>query len=441
MLSACDSDAPAPDLDPTTDAAPTPDLGDSTGGSQGTDGNPPDAADEMDALPDDAGTPDARPPEPPPPALPARMGVAGLAAPGNVAVLAERADMEWSLLRAERRGDGALDVDAILDRVDCVVLPGGADIDPAVYGETPDPTVRLISEARAELDFAVLQGALDRRMPILGLCLGGQELNVLLGGALVQDIPSEVDGHLDHRQNHRIEIVPGTLMDSLYAVDALEIYSNHHQAAEDGPGLADGLRVAARSADGVVEAFEAEDRETFPFVFGTQYHPEQQLDTGLHDGLIAGFKAACLDYQAQHPRAAGGPDHGTVWDYGACHNDAGPGVCLDVGECADRGGVSGPGPCAGPAHIQCCSAVACVTGAGLPGECFSTDLCDQLGGARERWLCPGNSEVECCLQSVRCALRDGTPGRCEATAACDARGGRREAGLCPGPRDIQCCDG
>ncbi len=331
------------------------------------------------------------------PLLPPRMGIAGLAPPGNVAAMAERGGIEWSLLRPHRTAAGEIDVDRLLDGVDCLVLPGGDDIDPAMYGEEPHPTVRLISEARAELDFAVLRGALDRRMPILGLCLGGQELTVALGGSLVQDIPSEVPDPLDHRAIHRVDFVEGTLMAELYGGQPRDIFSNHHQAADEAD-MGRGLRVSARSADGVVEAFEASDRMTYPFVIGTQYHPERQLESGSHDGLIEGFRDACLAYQAAHPRMPSPPDHGESWDYGACQSDDGPGVCLDVADCAGRGGTSAPGFCPGPAEIQCCSGVTCVDGSGQGGECFATDLCDQLERVRVPWLCPGDDSVQCCLE-------------------------------------------
>lgn len=334
--------------------------------------------------------------------LPPRVGIAGLSPPGNVAAMAERGGLEWSLLRAHRTPAGEIDVDRLLDEVDCLVVPGGADIDPAVYGEPRHPTVDLISAARAEFDFAVLQAALDRRMPVLGLCLGGQMITVARGGSLVQDIPSEVPQPLDHRSVHDIEVVDGTLLASLYgpalsAAGTLEIFSNHHQAA-DGADLGAGLRVAARSADGVVEAFEAIDRVDYPFLVGTQYHPERQLDSGQHDGLIEGFRAACLAYQAVHPRAPSEPDHGDDWDYGACQSDQGPGVCLDVVDCAGRGGRASPGFCPGPAEVQCCAGVTCVSGSGHPGECFAAELCDQLGRVRVPWLCPGDRTVQCCLR-------------------------------------------
>jgi hypothetical protein len=167
----------------------------STDATAGHDAHP--ASDAATASAADA---DARPPLQPP-----RLGIAGLYESGNVVSMAERGDIEWSLLRRQRQADGSLDIDAILADVDCLVLPGGADIDPARYGEDPHPTVNLISDARDEFDFAVLEEALERRMPILGLCLGGQELTVALGGRLVQDIPSEIPGAVDHRALHPIE--------------------------------------------------------------------------------------------------------------------------------------------------------------------------------------------------------------------------------------------
>lgn len=353
------------------------------------DAETPDAETTLDAGP----TPDAAPPEA---ALPPRAGIAGLAPPGNVAAMAERGGIEWSILRARRTAAGEIDVDRLLDGVDCLILPGGDDIDPAVYGEARHPTVNLISEARAELDFALLRGALERRMPILGLCLGGQELTVALGGSLVQDIPSEIDDPLDHRSVHRIDFVEGTLMAALYGGRPQDIFSNHHQAA-DPADMGQGLVVSARSADGVVEAFEIADRAAHPFAIGTQYHPERQLESGAHDGLIDGFRAACLAHQAAHPRVPTPPDHGEVWDYGACQSDDGPGVCLDVAACAERGGQSAPGFCPGPAAIQCCAGVRCVDGSGQAGDCFATDLCDQLGRTRLPFLCPGDDTVQCCL--------------------------------------------
>ena len=390
---ACDPGAGEPvDAEPADGSPLSVDAGRSSPDAEPSDTAPtgPDAT--PDPSPDAA--PDAAPPEA---RLPPRMGIAGLGPPGNVAAMAERGDIEWTRLRAERTPAGEIDVERLLDGIDCLVLPGGDDIDPALYGEAPHPTVRLISPARAELDFAVLRGALDRGLPILGLCLGGQQLTVALGGSLVQDIPSEIEAPLDHRSLHPITFVDGSLMAELYGVPALEIFSNHHQAA-DAADMGRGLRVSARSADGVVEAFEAIDRARHPFVVGTQYHPERQLESGAHDGLVAGFRAACLAYQAANPRMPSAPDHGQEWEYGACQSDVGPGVCLDVAICAERGGVAAPGFCPGPAAIQCCSDVLCVDGSGQAGECISTDLCDQRGRARVPWLCPGDSTVQCCLE-------------------------------------------
>jgi putative glutamine amidotransferase len=373
----------------------------------------------------------------PPTRLPGRVGIGGLSSPSNVTAAMDRVAMPWATIRPIYGDDGTLNMDPVLDAIDCLVMPGGGDIDPAVYGETPHPSVSLISPGRAELDFALVRGALDRRMPILGLCLGAQEINVILGGRLVQDIPSEVADHLNHRSNHSIQIVPGTMMDSIYSSPTLEIVSRHHQAAENGDGLGAGLRVAAWSADGVVEAIEAADRQAYPFLFGTQYHPEAQLDGQAHDGLWQAFAEACAAYRAAHPGRPDLPDQSE--NNLPCHSDVGPGVCLQVHGCAASEGTSSPGFCPGPADVQCCAELGCTVGGGHRGHCFAAELCRQRDHIPESGSCPGNQDVQCCLQDVDCRLADGTPGSCLQTLACDAMDGRREAGHCPGSADIQCC--
>jgi len=369
--------------------------------------------------------------------LPGRVGIGGLSSPGNVGLAMDRVGLSWDTVRPTYDEGGNLNMDPVLDAIDCLVMPGGGDIDPAIYGEDPHETVSLISPGRAALDFALIRGALDRRMPILGLCLGAQEINVTLGGRLVQDIPSEVSEHLNHRTNHRIQIVPGTMMDGLYSSSTLDVVSRHHQAAEDGDGLGAGLRVAARSADGVVEAIEAADQDVYPFLFGTQYHPESQLDSEVHDGLWRAFAEACAAYRAAHPGRVGLPEQD---EYNQpCQSDVGPGVCLETQACAAGDGISSSGFCPGPADIQCCAELRCTTDGGHGGQCYATALCDQRGGIPESGSCPGNEDVQCCLEDIDCQLGDGTEGRCLQTQACDAMGGQREAGHCPGPAAIQCC--
>ena len=199
-------------------------------------------------------------------------------------------------------------VDELLDRLDGLLLCGGPDIDPSLYGEETHPTVRKMPAERQAFDLALAREALARQMPILGICLGSQELNVLQGGAMIQDIPSEVPDALSHREldlaalrggAHDIELVPGTRVAALYETPTIRVNSAHHQASDV---MADGLTVAARSADGVVEAYE---REGYPFLIGVQFHPEMQTaPEGQHDRLFRTFVGACTDYRAARTAAS-----------------------------------------------------------------------------------------------------------------------------------------
>ena len=210
----------------------------------------------------------------------------------NVRASLVNAGTRWQHLMA----DGDYDVAAVdlLKGVDCLVLRGGNDIDPARFGERKLPSFVPLNKERESFDFALVQEALRRKMPILGICLGAQEVNVALQGDLMQDIPSEMDDELDHRQDHPIQIVPKTLVSEIYGESVL-VHSNHHQSVDN---MGSGLRVSATASDGVIEAFEAADRSQYPFLVGVQYHPEFEIGTE-HDKLFAAFRDACKEYKAQ----------------------------------------------------------------------------------------------------------------------------------------------
>lgn len=212
----------------------------------------------------------------------------------NVRASLENAGTRWKHLMAD--GDYDVAVRSLLDGVDCLVLRGGNDIDPARFGERKLPSFVPLSKERESFDFALVQEALRRKMPVLGICLGAQEVNVALKGDLVQDIPSEMDDELDHRQDHPIQTVPKTLVSEIYG-ESVMVHSNHHQSVD---AMGSGLRVSATASDGVIEAFEAADRSQYPFLVGVQYHPEFEIGTE-HDKLFAAFKDACKEYKAQRP--------------------------------------------------------------------------------------------------------------------------------------------
>ena len=169
--------------------------------------------------------------------------------------------------------------EAFLDRLGGLIVTGGAfDVDPALFGAaTRHDTVRLKTR-RTDFELAIVQGALKRDMPILGICGGEQLLAVALGGSLIQHIPDEVSNPLAHEQpnprtepGHEVSILPGTLLARIAGVERIPVNSAHHQAVKDLPA---GIKVNAVSADGVIEGIEDPTRR---FCLGVQWHPEYAI--------------------------------------------------------------------------------------------------------------------------------------------------------------------
>ncbi len=171
--------------------------------------------------------------------------------------------------------------ESYLDRIDALVVTGGAfDIDPALFGATTrHPSVTLKAE-RTAFELAVTRGALERDMPVLGICGGQQLLHVVLGGTLIQHIPDEVPGALQHEQpnprtepGHTVRVAPGTLLHRITGdAEALPVNSAHHQAAKDAT---DDIVISATAPDGVIEAIEA---PRYRFCLGVQWHPEYAIN-------------------------------------------------------------------------------------------------------------------------------------------------------------------
>lgn len=167
-----------------------------------------------------------------------------------------------------------------LDLIDGLVVTGGAfDVDPALFGaETRHESVTVKSH-RTDFEWGVAKGALDRDMPVLGICGGQQLLNVVLGGTLIQHIPDEIEAALAHEQpnprnepGHAVSVIENTLLHRIAGNVSLSVNSAHHQAVKD---VADGTVVNAVAPDGVVEGIEAPDRR---FCLGVQWHPEFSID-------------------------------------------------------------------------------------------------------------------------------------------------------------------
>ncbi|MBA3465792.1 MAG: gamma-glutamyl-gamma-aminobutyrate hydrolase family protein [Gemmatimonadaceae bacterium] len=170
---------------------------------------------------------------------------------------------------------------AILDSVAGLMLTGGGDIDPARYGERRHEKVSNVNVARDATEVALVEEARRRRTPVLAICRGIQVLNVALGGTLVQDIPSQCPGALAHDEDtprnsrsHDISVEPGSLIANAIGTGSCSVNSFHHQSVK---GLGEGLKVTARSPDGVIEGIEAEGEDWW--VLAVQWHPEEMTDS------------------------------------------------------------------------------------------------------------------------------------------------------------------
>ena len=171
------------------------------------------------------------------------------------------------------------EIDQILSLVDGILLTGGQDVSPALYGEAPT-FAGEICEMRDAMEAQLLKKAMVLDKPMLGICRGIQFLNVALGGSLYQDIPRQHPSSVEHHQSppydqpsHEVALVQGSPLQSLLGQEKLLVNSYHHQAIK---GLADDLEVMARSEDGLVEAVRKPDQR---FLWAVQWHPEFSFRT------------------------------------------------------------------------------------------------------------------------------------------------------------------
>ena len=185
---------------------------------------------------------------------------------------------------------------AYVERLDALVVTGGAfDVDPALFGANERHATVTTKDRRTAFELAATHAALERDLPILGICGGQQLLNVALGGTLIQHIPDAVPDCLEHEQpndrgqpGHDVEIVAGTLLHRISGSGRMAVNSAHHQAVAR-PG--DGLRVNACATDGVIEGIEAPERK---FCLGVQWHPEYRVDAAdplIFDALLEAARA------------------------------------------------------------------------------------------------------------------------------------------------------
>jgi len=181
-----------------------------------------------------------------------------------------------------------------LELIDGLVITGGAfDVDPVLFGAGERHPTVITKDRRTAFELAVTRSAIERDMPVLGICGGQQLLHVVLGGQLIQHIPDEVTGALAHEQpnprdepGHSVAVTPGTLLHRIVGRDSLDVNSAHHQAAKGEPS---GVKINAVAPDGVIEGIEATNKT---FCLGVQWHPEYGVSAGDADIFRAFIAAA-----------------------------------------------------------------------------------------------------------------------------------------------------
>lgn len=173
--------------------------------------------------------------------------------------------------------------DSVLDRLDAVVFAGGADLDPGLYGQEPHPETSGVRPERDAAEVPLMRAALDRDVPVLGICRGLQVMAVVRGGSLTQHLP-DVVGHERHRPApgvyglHEVRLAPGSRAHSILG-DAVSVPSYHHQ----GLDAAGSLTVTGWADDDTPEVVEDPSRR---FAVGVLWHPEAGDDLRLFSALV-----------------------------------------------------------------------------------------------------------------------------------------------------------
>lgn len=191
----------------------------------------------------------------------------------------------------------AKDIEEIVQSIDGLLLSGGYDIDPTLFGEEPHPNLGVIVRARDTFELTLTRQLLALDKPILGVCRGCQILNIAVGGDMYQDISAQIKHDiLQHKQlapkahgSHFVDVSRGSLLSKITGSERFKVNSRHHQAnrAVQSP-----FRVSGSASDGVIEAIES---EAHSFVLGVQWHPENMAIDGDETSIkiFEGFVEAC----------------------------------------------------------------------------------------------------------------------------------------------------
>lgn len=184
-----------------------------------------------------------------------------------------------------------------VERLDGLIISGGKDIPPPLYGEQAIPETDALPEDRPLFEIGLVRRFREMDKPVLGICYGCQLLNVAFGGTLIQDVPSQVQNSLQHRRTssaepharHRVTLREGSLLRQILGRNEVEIVSSHHQAVKQPASC---FKVTATAPDGVVEAIEVEDAH---FFVGVQWHPEMDPEAEATHALLHAFIRAASE--------------------------------------------------------------------------------------------------------------------------------------------------
>lgn len=185
------------------------------------------------------------------------------------------------------------DLHRVLDLVDGVLMVGGADLDPRRDGFMMHPSVRMLDNRREQFDRMLVRVVAQRSIPVYGIGVGMQLLNVSQGGNLFLHLPEDLPKALPHKDpldpahRHALDVVPGSLMERIYGEGEIRVNSFHHMAVDE---VAPGFRATATCPDGVIEAIESTNPDWF--AFGTQFHPEADSATALDMRIFEEFLSA-----------------------------------------------------------------------------------------------------------------------------------------------------
>lgn len=189
-----------------------------------------------------------------------------------------------------------------LNQIDGLLLTGGDDFNPELYGEKAHPALGEVCDLRDAFELQLLCAAKERDLPVFGICRGAQAIGVAFGGRLWQDLPSQLPKCIEHRTTdaktpvrHSLAVQRNTKLSHILERESIVVNSYHHQAIKDCP---QGFAVSALSADGVIEAVEACSSW---FCVGVQWHPERMLDC-TDDAMSAkclmqAFADVCRQYK------------------------------------------------------------------------------------------------------------------------------------------------